>query len=76
MKFTTGCCAAILAAVCLGGCSSEQEGDGRPPVIDTSKAPVPVVSESASNGIPSSGKASTKKKPDPVGAMSPIVPKR
>ncbi|WP_337176291.1 hypothetical protein [Paludisphaera sp.] len=60
-------------AAFLVGCSGETS-DGQPPVIDTSAAPPPTTSESASSGIPSSGGA-VKKKPDPVGALSPIIPK-
>ena len=76
MKSTTLRLAALALAACLGGCSSEPDGDGKPPVIDTSNAPPARISETNPSGIPSSGRSVTKRKPDPVGAMSPIIPKR
>lgn len=65
--------AAVVVAACLTGCG-EEVGDGQKPVIDTSSAPAPTTSQSAGGGIPSSG-GTAKKKPDPVGAMSPIIPR-
>ena len=64
--------ATLTLAACLAGCAEEPEG--QKPVIDTSAAPPPTTSQSTANGIPSSG-GTAKKKPDPVGALSPIIPK-
>lgn len=66
--------ASFALAAFVVGCSGEPTGDGQKPVIDTSAAPAPTTSQSNTSGIPSSG-GTAKKKPDPVGALSPIVPR-
>jgi len=66
--------ASFALAAFFVGCSGESS-DGQKPVIDTSAAPDASISQSNSSGIPSSGGRAKKKKPDPVGALSPIVPR-
>ncbi|WP_422927753.1 hypothetical protein [Singulisphaera sp. PoT] len=66
----TRCSLVFALSACFLGCN--EDAPQQPTQINPT-ATVAAPASSPSNGIPSSGGA-LKRKPDPVGAMSPIIP--